>query len=53
MHIYHKELRREGINPNDQWLDDNNQRNVIACEAGLNQHLERFQVNPLPDLPTV
>ena len=49
-HIYHKELRREGVNPNDQWLDDNNRRNVIACDTGLNQHLERFVKNPLPDL---
>lgn len=52
-HIYHKELRREGINPNDQWLDDNSRRNVIACELGLSQHLDRFNKNPLPDLRTL
>jgi len=49
-HIYHRELQPDGINPNDRWLNDNTQRNVIACEAGLKQHLVHFQQNPLPDL---
>jgi len=49
-HIYHRELQPEGINPNDRWVDDNTQRHVIACENGLDQHLERIQKNPLTDL---
>jgi glycosyltransferase involved in cell wall biosynthesis len=49
-HIYHRELQPEGINPNDRWLDDNTNRNVIACEHGVDQHIERFQQKLLPDL---
>ncbi|HNV84232.1 MAG TPA: glycosyltransferase family 2 protein [Arenimonas sp.] len=49
-HIYHHERQPEGINPNDRWLNDNSERNVTACELGLDQHLERLQPNPLTDL---
>ena len=49
-HIYHKELQPQGINPNDRWLKDNAERHVIKCELGLDQHIDRFQKNPLPDL---
>jgi len=49
-HIYHNERHPEGINPNDRWLKDNAERNVIMCEAGLDQHLDHFKQNPLPDL---
>ncbi len=42
-HIYHHERQPEGINPNDRWLNDNSERNVIACELGLDQHINRFQ----------
>ncbi len=38
-HIYHHERQPEGENPNDRWLKDNSERNVIACELGLDQHL--------------
>jgi len=49
-HIYHKTLEPRGQNPNEQWMNDNTQRNLIACELGVDQHLEGFRQNPLPDL---
>lgn len=48
-HIYHRELHPEGVNPNDRWLNDNTQRNVIACEHGLDQHIEHLAEKPLRD----
>ena len=49
-HIYHNERHPEGVNPNDKWMKDNADRHVIMCELGLDQHIDRFQKNPLPDL---
>lgn len=49
-HIFHETLRSNEANPNDRWLQDNQQRNVIACENGLDKHLESFQQQSLPDL---
>jgi glycosyltransferase involved in cell wall biosynthesis len=49
-HIYHNERQPEGVNPNDKWLHDNAKRNVVACDHGVDQHIEHFKQNPLPDL---
>ncbi|MEO8000870.1 MAG: glycosyltransferase family 2 protein [Arenimonas sp.] len=49
-HIFHPEAQREGTNPNDLWFADNSNRNVIACEYGIDRHIKHFEKTPLPDL---
>jgi glycosyltransferase involved in cell wall biosynthesis len=51
-HLYHRTRKRLVDNPNDRILERTRARQLVRCEAGLDQHLAEFASEP-PDLRSI
>lgn len=45
IHLYHRQRKPEGENPNDRYLRETIERRATRCRLGIDQHLLEFQAD--------